>query len=121
MFIAKDEDGTVWAFSLEPKIDLEENCWIPSKNSEYFPLPEETCSGSFSWDCSLRKPECNEYEVAQEEIFEINGFSYQCLPALQHSCDECAFKSLESICLRAPECLGVIRSDRTDVYFKAID
>lgn len=121
MFIAMDKDGSIWAFSKEPRLDLEEDCWIPEKNAEYFSLPEEACSGSFSWDCSLRKPECNDYEIAQEEIFEINGFSYQCLPALQHSCNECAFKSLESICLRAPECLGVIRSDRTDIYFKALD
>ncbi len=79
---SRNKDGTIWAFSKEPRLDLEEDCWIPEKNAEYFSLPEEACSGSFSWDCSLRKPECNDYETAQEEIFEINAFLLCSIPAM---------------------------------------
>lgn len=121
MFIAMDKDGSIWAFSLKPILDLKGDSWIPDKKSEYFSIPEEACSICLEWTRSLKCPECNEYEVAQGEVFEINGFSYECIPAKLHSCKECTFNDIKSLCVRAPECLGIVRHDRTDVYFKCIE
>lgn len=121
MFIAMDKDLSVWAFSREPRLNLEEGCWIPEKKAEYFSIPEEACSISLNWERSLKFPECNDYEVEQGEIFEINGFQYECFPSKLHSCKECAFNDIDSLCLRAPECIAIVRSDRTDVYFKSVD
>ncbi len=120
MFVAVDEDKTVWAFDSKPKIDLEEKTWIPRKLCDYFSIQDDVCHFDGVWDLSLKIPETNEYEVAIDEIFEFSGELYKCVESKLHSCVDCHFNNDKSLCVGTPECLGSVRTDRTDVIFEKI-
>jgi hypothetical protein len=117
MHIAMDKDKTAWAFTSRPKIDLQEQAWIPRKEEIYFSLPENSFSFDGDWKYSLRCPDCNDYEISVEETFELNENIFVCLPSRTHTCEECDLKN-SSLCVRAPECMSSIRTDRTDMIFK---